>query len=434
MNSNKYFCRHCNQSFDSEQTGKVECPFCYWSTSVIKKDSASHLSEATSSKTKKTSSKFIPGMKVFKIIAIIFGIMALFLLFWFALGALESIAEKNKDLVDISFYGDKKENVSEKKITFKMNDSDRQILLRRVNFKADRPFTETETEILEGTVEFKTGWSEEIPTSGWTFEQFMEMLNRQEKLYKVPLSKKYKKKLKTLFETKYLLASDAFKKGDLIEARDFWTESLAFPMYSDDVMRHRGVALTMLRPFINDVLSKIGALNQILIEKQIRRKEEDLLNDYGVMMEFIKKKSWEEANKTSNALIQKIEELEDIKGGIKPPPYPDVLLTQIDQGIREVLIRIAGPNLPAMTDFTSFKKDVLNKQIVIKTFSSEYISDLMESYDTAILKIRIGNYKKALELLKSLRGPAILENDRIEKIEILEKINEQTLDSSYKTS
>ena len=84
-------------------------------------------------------------------------------------------------------------------------------------------------------------------------------------------------------------------KGDLLATRDLFIESLLFPPYSTNVQKHRGVALTMLKAFITDTLSKIGALNQMVADQNRRQQGKEIEAEYGSLFALIQEGRWEEA-------------------------------------------------------------------------------------------------------------------------------------------
>ena len=171
------------------------------------------------------------------------------------------------------------------------------------------------------------------------------MIADQEAFYKMPFARSYKKKLEGLFKTKYLGAADAFVKGDVLGARNLWVESLAFPLYSTDLKKHRAIALTMLRPFINDTLSKVSAMNQSVLDRGKKSREQALSMEYQKLAGLIAQRKWPEALTVIAQMILEVDELR--KNAVPqeaPPPYPASFGT-IDLDLQRPLMDLMSPSV-----------------------------------------------------------------------------------------
>lgn len=297
-----------------------------------------------------------------------------------------------------------------------------EILNQCLPISEDRKLSKEEKKILDAKASFKSGFSEKLPSKAWTLENFEEMISQQENYYRVPLPRSYRKKAIAHFTQYYLPGAEAFKNGDLLAARDAWVASLALPAYSNDVQRHRGVALTMLRPFINDTLSKIGVINSVLVEKEIREREQKVVSAYSEVSRLIDKESWKKA-------LEKMEEaqktIDVLTGSQKPssvPPYPPSL-NRVDQDIQATLRGILQVPPPAIADWEPMRQDIVSKKNVIESLLPEKIKPRLEVYQEACQLIRDKKWQKAKAKLQEVDLPEALAKDAAAKIQILKKLS-----------
>lgn len=314
---------------------------------------------------------------------------------------------------------------------------ERNLLNRRLALDPNRALSEEEEEILKTRSSFRTGLVEKLPSQAWTSQSFKEMIAEQERFYQVPLPRSYKNKLDDLFEKKYAPGAEAFKNGDLLEARNFWVESLAFPVYANDVEKHRGVILTMLRPFITDTLSKVGAINGILIERKIREKEKSVSESYGRLFELIEEKSWKEALGAISFIQEGLDELArpDRLAGA-PSPYP-ASVNQVDEGIAATLFQLLEVPPPALADLEPIHTDILAKRKVIESFIPERLQAVQQVYDEALDYIQRSEWADAEKKLRGVDLPLALIEDAQQKTKILKKLQkarESGLDLPQKAS
>ncbi|MFH1800452.1 MAG: hypothetical protein ABH891_06380 [Candidatus Omnitrophota bacterium] len=315
-----------------------------------------------------------------------------------------------------------------------LSSQEKTMLSHEVAIPMDRAPDPGEQEILGRSVPFQTGWIEKLPSAAWTLEQYQKMIAEQEAFYKMPFARSYQKKLEELFKTRYLAAVDAFAKGDVLAARNLWVESLAFPLYSTDLKKHRAVALTMLRPFINDTLSKVSAMNQSLLDRGKKFREQALSVEYQKLTGLIAQKKWEEALTTIGQMIPEVDQLrKNTMPREVPPPYPTSFGT-IDSDLQRPLIDLMSPGPSTTADLQPLQQDLVEKKEVIETFTEAYLKSSMAIYGSALELIRDKKWQEAVQVLGSIQGPQVLQLDAAGKMAILEKIAGRTLDSSGKTS
>ena len=439
--SYRFVCNHCGKKFELESPEAKECPSCFWSSSVKREDELASEKKGFSRSSKEVASK--PGHKVF------FGnIKYLFraLLFIVLLAAAGFLAYKAYKLVTSSSpqswktflikpqRDDKQAEAVAADPSALLSPQEKEMLSREVTIPVDRAPDPGEQEILGRSIPFQTGWTEKLPSAVWTLEQYQKMIADQESFYKMPFARSYKKKLEELFKKKYLVAADAFVKGDVLAARNFWVESLAFPLYSTDLKKHRAVALTMLRPFINDTLSKVSAMNQSLLDRGKKSREQALSVEYQKLIGLIARKQWQEA---LTVIVQMISETELLRKNAMPqeapPPYPAAFGT-IDSDLQRPLMDLMSPSPSSTADLQPLQQDLVEKKEVIETFTEAYLKSAREAYQSALELIRDKKWSEAAQALGSIQGPQALQQDAAGKIAILGKITGRTLDSSGKTS
>ncbi len=296
MKKIRYVCSHCGRKFESEKTENLECPGCFWSTTVHPEGekTSNHVQDDiyTPPNFKEKSNKKL----LFVIIAV--GLLAGITVAVWMFGGKTAKKDPAKRKINITAPSDinksKKINNSlppEKEAPV-ISTANKHILEEELSLPEEHVLTGKENEILLNHADYSTGMIEKLPSQIWDVEQYKKLIEDQEKAYKVPLPRSYKKKLIQHFKENYLASSEPFEQGDWYKAREAWISGLIFPIYDNNIQKHRGVVLTMLKPYINDTLSKIGVSNQILVERSIRYKEEELSQGYEEVVEHIKKEEW----------------------------------------------------------------------------------------------------------------------------------------------
>ena len=438
----RYVCTHCGRKFEAEEKEILECPGCFWSTSVKREDEAAAASKPVSVKTEKFPSKpfsFAPLVR--PLLILIAGLAAAALLFLFGLPALQKAANQ-KPRAGISLPGFGKKDAAKPQkpkpgtvpvvVPSEPTAEEVNVLERRIQLSAERVLLPEEEQVLKNKAAFRTGISEKLPSQPWNLENFKQMIAEQERFYKVPLPGSYKKKLLKLFTEKYLAATEPFNNGDLLQARNLWVESLAFPIYANDPKKHKGVALTMLRPFIADTLSKIGAINGTLIERTVREKEQAVTTSYTQLLGLLDQKNWAEARTVITKLQQDLAQFSDPSRLIGAVPAYPAGIAQVDPDIQYTLSELLKTSPPATADLGQMQRDVDAKRKVVESFSAENIQTAQTAYDEALDLIRQKKWKEAAERLKKIQLPLPLAQDAQEKLKIISRLAESQLDSQPK--
>lgn len=438
MSNYKFLCDHCGKNFELVTPEAGECPFCFWSSSVKRAD------EAEAEKKQITS----PGENKDPIpqIAprIIAGLMLLLkaLFFMVLLGGVGFLgyqlfakwsAQKDQPGVSISAKDTHKvrdEAASPDVLMARLSGEEKAALSREAPLPEKIEPSDAEKKVLDRMIAIKTGWIEKLPSPAWTLEQYEQMIAEQEKFYKITFARSYKKKLEELFKAKYLAAADAFAKADPLAARNLWVESLAFPLYSEDLMKHRAVALTMLKPFINDTLAKIGALNQSLVTKEKREKEGAFSAAYQNLSGLLTQQKWADAAQAIDQMGPLLDQLNAAaKQPAVPPSYPAGIAT-VDQDIQRALADLLAPNPVSVADFLSVKQDLAEKRDVLTGLTGDQVQVGAEAYRNALAMIREERWGEALSMLNRVQAPSVLRDDAQAKAAILQKVVGQGLDPS----
>lgn len=405
----------------------MECPGCFWSTTVKKEEDlkseapapSAHAASPSSESKPSLSLNFLKPLLVVLILSLLFaGVVSVV---WFRVRGSGIHFSLPGERISTKGQPNSAQEGSLGSVEA-LSVEEKNILSRIFLLSTNRPLSEEERKILESRAPFQTGIVEKLPSKVWMLENFKQMIAEQERFYKIPLPRSYKNKLYDLFLQKYVSAQGAFESGELTKARDLWVESLAFPIYGDDVQKHRGVVLTMIRPYINDTLSKIGTINSSVVERHIREREQVLSQSYGEFFDLLQKKSWVEAWALVPALEQKIDELENPLGvKLNPPPYPPAI-KQIDQDIQMTLQGIAETPPPALADLSPLREDIQAKKRVLQSFLPELLSEVLSAYDKALEKIRLKEWREAERLLGGIEFPLELVHDAKEKIKVLNQL------------
>ena len=429
MKTTRYLCTHCGRRFEAEEKEILECPGCFWSTSVKKEEDAV-LEKPAGVKDEKPAAKKFPAAALLRGMILCAAIAAAGTFFFTAgIPLLQKIKITPPRFSDSPKKEEKKkgQNPAAAPASSLPAPEEMNVLSRRVQLTPDRALLPEEEQILKNKASFRTGISEKLPSQSWTLENFEQMIKEQERFYKVPLPGSYKRKLEKQFKTVYLAAGEAFKSGDLLQARNLWVESLALPIYSHDIQKHKGVALTMLRPFIADTLSKIGAINGTLVERTIREKEQAVTQGYTRLLELLEKKDWQAALSEAAKIEQTLGQFsrpEEMAGSV--PPYPQAI-QQIDSDIQATLYGIQKAPPPAIADLGPLQKDIQAKKRIVESFQAENIQASQMAYDEALTLIEQRKWKEAEAKLRQIQTPLPLVQDARQKIQILKKLSESEL-------
>lgn len=429
--SYRFVCTNCGKKFELETPDAKECPFCYWSSSVKREDLLGAEKKSLNARSSQRNLK--PGQRVgaerfLKTASLLFRIFLAGAILA-GVGILGYRLFRDKGLMNfkpaksfsISFSSKSQSasKVSPKTETLVFSPQEKEILYHEAVILAE-PDSE-EQKLLNRTASFQTGDRENLPSGAWTLPQYQKMIEDQERFYKMSFARSYKNKLTDLFKNKYQAASEAFTKGDILVARNFWVESLVFPLYSQDLKKHRAVALTMLRPFINDTLAKIRTMNQILSEQAQQVEERALAAVYQNVLALIEQKKWQEALTAVDALMPRVITLQQsARQPVTLPPYPPAF-GMIDQDIQPALLDLMSVNPLTLADLQPLQQDLVEKKEILLQFTQAYREKVTATYRNALELIHQQKWQEALAQLESIQGPRAIQEDAARKIAILQK-------------
>ncbi len=434
----RYDCANCGHHFEHEEQETVICPSCFWSSSVQKEQKdQKELKEQKEPKgihrepPKSVSTLTFPREEPNRLWPWAVGILSVFILAGVALFAFSHLRKQDEILHKIETKN--AQVIATQAPELKLSKTEQDILARSIPLNADRPLTENETALLAPRLPIRSRNSTEgIATPPWDQKQFEAFLKETQAQYKIPLEWSYRRKLIQLFRNHYLAAAAAFEAKDFLKARDEWIRSLAFPVYHNDIRKHEGVVLTMLRPFINDTLSKIGAMNASLMGSQATSQQDKIRAGYQTLTEFLDKKSWDEANAKILEIQKLMEGIDSVPRPVSLPPLPAETV-QIDPGIQEVLSAQIAPIQPAIPDLSVLRQDLAVKEKVIQSHLPGSLDDIHKQYEEGLTLIKNGRWQEAKGILQKIEFPEELEADARAKIEILNKLITPTLDSQKKS-
>lgn len=447
MNANmtKYYCSHCGNRFEAEDREGLECPLCFWSSSVTK-DSKDAKSARQDLSPKETAQKKTPVSETFpKLMMIMFAVLTVAIVILLSVFAMKFVKTMDGKFSSKAAVSEEKQTVKNEKApsldskaegpssAAGLSAEDTAILNRRLQFAAGRPLSEEEKKIAANRASLTTGMRESLPSQAWTLEQFKQLLKDQQALYKVPLPLSYRRKLENVFKEKYVPAAEAFLKDDLLKARDLWVSSMVYPIYGGDLKMHRGVVLTMLRPLITDTLSKIGAINSSLMEKKIRDKEKEVSLKYQDLVDRVQKGEWEKARDIILSLRRLLDELEN--PGLLTGQAPDYSsdIQHVDEGIQATLAQLLQVPPPPVTALNSIREDVEQKFKLAESFIPQRLEEIQTQYAEALDAISRQDWKRAGDLLRGIDFPLALAEDAAAKIRVIRKRSNAEPDSEPRT-
>lgn len=437
----RFICTHCGHKFEAEEKDGLECPLCFWSSSVKKEEDlqdetsppeARDFSAVSGAGGSSAAAKWV-SLFFLLITAAVFGT-----LIFFSIRYQDVLKSKNpfRNVAIGKFLPKAGETPPLKSVQGAasplLTEEEKAVLTRSLEISADRPLAEEEKKVLENFAGFNTGIVERLPSQPWTLENFQELIKSQETAYKVPLPRSYKKKLEAGFQQHYLPGKDAFEAGDLLSARNHWTDALVFPIYANDVQKHRGVALTMLRSFINDTLAKIGAVNATLIEKRVREKEAETTRAYQTFNRQLSQKNWTQTLESLSRVERLLEEFENpasLAGAV--PGYPPSI-AEVDADVRGTLTELLDVPPPPVAAFEAVRQDLAGKRKVIESFLPERLEEVRKKYQAGLEAAGRQSWQEAEEHWRGIDAPPDLVRDVQAKRAILKKLMAK-LDSPSKS-
>lgn len=420
----KFVCSHCGHHFTAKPAEGLICPNCSWSTSVTKETGPpKETAQKPAGLTGEPASPADPKVWWWGGGAVV---VFSFLFIGIALFVARHLGREKEILQKIESKN--AEVISTQAPELALSPEEREILFRRVTLKPSEALSDSEKSVLETRFPFRPARVRGLPSPPWSEKEFDEFLRGQESQYRIPLERSYRRKLKAVFKDRYLPAAQAFEAKDSLKARDEWIRSLAFPVYQNDPQRHRGVVLTMLRPFINDTLSKIGALNALFTEKDLYATEEKVQSSYESFYLLLQKHSWEEAYAQLLELQKEIEGLGKLPKQVSPPPLPQEI-SWLDPDLREVILAQTAPMNSSLPDLNALGQDLASKEKVIQSRLPASVETALEKYARAVSLLEGHRWEEAQAALQEIDFPEALAEDARAKSEILRR----WLDSQEKT-
>lgn len=428
----KFLCSHCGHHFQSESRENLVCPSCFWSTSVEKEENVA--SRVQAEEPVSTFSRSQPRVFLWTV-----GVLFALVLVGISLFVIRHVQKQNEILQKIKSKNARA--IASQAPELALLPQEREILTRKVALEPAGEITPSEKEILARRAALRSRMMLGLPTPPWSESQFEEFLKSEEAHYRVPLERSYRRKLKRIFKEHYLPAAQAFEAKDFLKSRDEWIRSLGFPVYHEDIQKHRGVVLTMLRAYVNDVLSKIGMMNALLTEKDLFAAEEKTLSAYGNFYELLQKGAWEEANAALLGLQKTLQEVENLQRPVQAPALPQEVVL-VDPDIREVLLSQTSARDQGIRDWADLRQDLQAKEKVIQSRLPATLEALQKEYEEILSLIENQNWQEAKGRLEKIDFPEALREDARAKIGVLNKLLEKdgqgsfspSLDSQEKTS
>lgn len=412
-----FTCTHCGHHFEAEPSETLACPHCFWSTSVKKEEKETPRAASQKIETAPLRHDEPPRFWWWS-----GGALFVLLLIGISFFAFRHLRKQDEFLRKIE--SENAQVIASEAPELALSGEEQEILNRTVPRGAPPALTDEEKKILQHRVVFRSRLPEGIPTPPWDEKQFEEFLKGEELKHQLPLERSYRRKLKQLFHDHYLTAAQAFETQEFLKARDEWIRSLTFPVYKNDIGKHRGVILTMLRPFINDTLSKIGAMNASLVGRDLYTKEEEFRTGYEALQDLLQKNSWEEANAKILELTKKLEGIEKQPREVNPPPLPQEI-GLVDSDIQEVLLAQIAPVQPSLPDWESLGEDLRAKEKVIQGHVPGAWEAARQHYEEALTLLKNKNWQEAKALLQKIDFPEALAEDARAKVKVIEKLNKR---------
>ena len=415
-------CTHCGHRFELEKKEGALCPSCGWSSSVILATDVKKQVQTPSKKTSSFSLSWLPGFLIFAL-KVLLGAGLFFMVVWWGLKFLKpALSEKspNKKQSQVIKVSELKPTNTGSVAPAKLTADEETALNSKISISAEVQLDDNDQKLLQRAIDLTAGNVEKLPSGSWSLQQFKQFVEQQEKVFHMPLPRSYKKSLDDLFAKTYATAYDLFLAGKIQQARDAYVSSLGFPIYNNDVRKHRAVVLTMMRSFVNDTIAKIGSMNFALARQVSSGVAEQVGSAYEVLQQQIRASQWSESLNS----IEKIETLLPAPDAMSPTLQAPTYVAgfeKIDGDVQAALLKLL--QVPAWTfDLNEFKSDLdVKKSLLLKLTDSER-KNSVESYHRALEKIQTKNWSEAVALLREIKQPDELKSDADQKISLIEKL------------
>jgi len=291
------------------------------------------------------------------------------------------------------------------------------VLNVRVKVTMPRALSEDEMHILTRRVDFAIDMHQLPVLHFMSEDEFDKALNRAQQEKKIYFPGKYKRELKDLFTNHYLAAQTAYEAGRVEETRDELLNSIVFPIFRNDLLLHRSVAQVMLRPYINDVLAKMQALNAYVLRQNLAQAMEGLEKGYQDLFALIESNDWDKAYALAKGLTDETNSIEAKKNQFQVP-YPAVV-GEVDQDIRKGLEWQDESLAPISTSLNSVLADLRIKTKTLETNTTEALKKAAENYEKATMAIDEKRWPDAIKWLEQVIYPIELVQDAQAKLAVL---------------
>ncbi len=415
-------CTHCGHRFELEKQDAALCPSCGWSSSVVPAaELAQNKPRVSSKKSAPSGAAWLPGF-LFFVLKFLALASLLFLLIWGSIRFWNSRPSRSEQRQNQKVSQDLHVNMPKPKsvVPIALNADESAVLNSKIEIPVVPQLEDSDQKLLQRAIDLTAGNVEKLPSGNWSLEQFKQFIEKQEKVFRMPLPRSYKKSLEDLFQKTYAPAYDLFLSGKIQQARDAYVASVGLPVYDNDVRKHRAIILTMLRSFVNDTIAKIGSLNFALAKQGSNGLAEQAGAIYGGLQQQIRAGQWNEA-------LSSVEKIESVLSGtngmaatLPAPPY-SAGFEKVDADIQPVLLKLL--QVPAWTfDLNELKSDLAVKKALLLKLTDPDRKNSLESYNKALDKIQAKAWAEAVVFLHEVKSPQELKQDADQKIVLIEKL------------
>ena len=437
----KFRCTHCNHEFTLSERDYRCCPSCYWTTALEELPDLNQEPTALPKTVEKPKGNATKPKSQFDftflktplliLLATVLVIGAGYYIFFF----IKKVQPTSGTAIQIKKTERKesKKTATEQIQTLvqkealsigSLPEADKQILTARFQMTIPRKLDASEEQILKQQVQPPAILTDMPKLYFWNKEDFKKMLAVAQQTRGIPLGWLYIRNLNKLFDEHYMRAAKAVETNDMAAARDALIQAVILPVYQNDIKMHRAIALVMLRPYINDVIGKIAALNQHLTSQQTLAEAKKIYQTHDNLIAQLDLQDWDKAAGLMNQLRAQMDAVEK-QAQNENITYPPAL-QQVDQEIQQAIIRDGKPAVLKEINFTALKSDLDAKEKVVKRNSAENLAAIQKSYGQALRLIEESQWDEAYRLLQSIDYPSELVLDVKQKTALIEKLKGKT--------
>ena len=435
----KHRCTHCEHIFELEEKAFRRCPNCFWTTSLVPVSREETIEGPLQVRPAQTLSDHLPKKKNhrFIFVAVIAVIGALS--FWFFIrnvphslstGASSPLVtspalhpEKSSGTAPTAQYrsNERPTGAGPNGTTqIKLTEEDRSRLFAPFQMTIPRALTEDEKKMLEKRIS-PPELSESKPTvSVWSKEDFDSLLEAEQKRRKITLGWMYLRSLKKIFEKHYLPAAEAVRAGNVELARDELVKSLSFPVYQNDLKLFRAVVLVMLRPYINDVIGKIAALNQRGLKENSAKELQHIFHSYDGLFATLAQGKYLDALQEIRALKNQIRTFES-RPADTLVRYPASLRT-LDPELQNAIRQEAEPKADAVFNSKPILLDLGIKEKVTEQNAPETLKKSQDTFGEAVGLLKESRWEEARTKLRAIEAPPELVEEARERLAMLDRL------------